>query len=368
MNINFNNTAFFVVIIFIQKSLYCQDIPELLSNENYSCVNVIDNSMRLIPHYHNNNQFDSLNLTLENWEKTCGMSEPLLRFKILFAIKQNNFSEALYDTLSITEYWRNYNKRIKYKSFDGGIPTGYKYLNAYDSFTENFAKNLKIRRSQSTTDVENFFLDLYSDNFYLSYDKIRYGDFMDSKLKQDFHQDIGRWRNIKFSSSIFTGIWLPLGNIKTLGNHPIIGISSGVGYKKWSFDMILEWRFLKSPNYYLVESFDSVYSTNRFFGGLYGVQLGYEIFQKDNTKIFVSAGYGFDSFDSVQIPHPDRPGERHTKTINSRNTNFGFEYRKYHNYTSFWGLGLRYNLVNYDNPNGTDLSGNTINIRLKYGC
>jgi hypothetical protein len=73
---------------------------------------------------------------------------------------------------------------------------------------------------------------------------------------------------------------------------------------------------------------------------------------------------GFDGFDAIETDD-----NRNAKTIGSFNLNLGFAFRhflKKHD-SKYLGIEMRYNWVNYATGGGSDLSGNTITLRLMYG-
>lgn len=329
--------------------------------------------MRLIPYYHKNNQIDSLNHIIEHAENTCGISEPLLRIKILLAIEQNYFSEAIYDKIPITDYWKNYNTRMRSNSYyyynhNQKIITGYDYLMSFDSFTLNLAQNVLQNKSNQITELEMFFVRLYAEKeFFKSYDEIRYGEFTESKLKEDFFEDLGSSKDQRINMALFTGLWIPMGNKSILGNHPKLGFIMGLGSKKLSLDVVMNMRYFNSPNYFQIEKFDSIYTTNSFLGGLFAIQLNGQLFHSQKTQILLSAGVGFEGFSSEEIQDPKDPDETIGLGINSTNMNFGLIFRRYINYITYWGIECRYNIVDYENVNGSDLSGNSMSIRLVYG-
>ncbi|NUO81616.1 hypothetical protein HUU05_16215 [candidate division KSB1 bacterium] len=76
------------------------------------------------------------------------------------------------------------------------------------------------------------------------------------------------------------------------------------------------------------------------------------------------AGLGWDGFDAIESDK-----NRKAKSINSLNVNLGLGYRQFFKpySTHYLSLEGRYNFVNYATHGGSDLSGNTITLRLIYG-
>ena len=162
---------------------------------------------------------------------------------------------------------------------------------------------------------------------------------------------------------VYTGMWIPYGNDRLLGNHPVIGFGSGGG-NKFVFSFTLEFRFADAANSYIVQNKGQNVSTNHFFGGYVGLDLGYNFVSTQRTKFFIVGGTGLDGFDAVD----NTSSKSHDgKSINAFNMNAGLGWRVFTPFGNYIGLEARNNFVNYRNPGGTPLDGNTVTIRLMYG-
>jgi hypothetical protein len=84
------------------------------------------------------------------------------------------------------------------------------------------------------------------------------------------------------------------------------------------------------------------------------------------NEIDLLGGIGLDGMDVLNIGKPEDPN-RITKSLNSLNLNLGIGFRHYFQNRTYWGIEARYNFVNFKNTGGTDLTGNTISIRLNIG-
>ena len=173
---------------------------------------------------------------------------------------------------------------------------------------------------------------------------------------------------------VLTGAWIPYGNNRLLGNHPIVGFGIGGG-NKFIVDVTLECRFIdKSKEYYNVQYKGNNVTTNHFFGGYLGFDGGWNYLTMSRTRFYVLGGLAFDGFDATrptsgtQTTGPQISGKKDdARTINSLNVNAGLGWRVFSSDGSYAGFELRNNFVKYSNPGGTSLDGNTFVVRFLYG-
>jgi hypothetical protein len=90
------------------------------------------------------------------------------------------------------------------------------------------------------------------------------------------------------------------------------------------------------------------------------------MWRKGKSEIDVVGGIGYDGFEAIS---EDVDAGIGSKSINSLNINIGAGYRYYYKKNSgqYVCLQPRINAVNYANKGGSDLSGNTLSIRLIWG-
>jgi len=347
---------------------YAQEVEGLMKRKYIPCDDIIYNSLFLIPEHFERNNMDTVTAIVSYWEKHCGISEPLLRIKILLAINADTLHEKIYNNIPIINYLSYYREMRTNDRPAYNFEPYYLVPPASDSF-DHFTKELalKLRKKKSNSELDNFFLDFYSNNFDNIFFRLQDTLLTNSILKLAYEKEVGRYINLpEWHYSIYSGIWIPTGNIRIVGNHPIIGFQIGLRRKNLLIDGAIDFKFGSSPKTYFVEENDSLYSTTHFFGGFFGVELGYNLINYKTHELDVLTGIGFDGFDALSIGNSKDP-DRIAKSINSLNLNLGIGYRKYFKNKTYIGLEARYNFVNYQNTNGTDLTGNTLTIRLKYG-
>ncbi|MFT6844799.1 MAG: hypothetical protein ACJAUV_000987 [Flavobacteriales bacterium] len=357
----------FNVFAFSQET----NVVELLNKKHIPCVDVFHNSLNLIPDNYNSNNIEVVIAIMQYWQTKCDISEPLLRLKILLAIKADTLNESLLKNAPVLNYLINYrdNKRNEINTMDFHYNHYYRISGEekkFNDFTKKLALEI-IGNKININSLSRFFLDFYSDNFENKLLQLNQDSFPSETLQDDYKKRIQYYNNLTQGHfALYTGFWIPSGNINILGNHPIIGCQGGLKQKKIRVDLAVEFKFLNSQNTYLTVKSDSIYSTNYFFGGYFGAEVGYELLKTNTFEFDFLAGIGWDGFDALSIDQPNSK-EKLSKSINSLNLNFGVGLKKFIIGSSYLGLDVRYNLVDYKNAGGTSLNGNTFSIRIKYG-
>ncbi len=164
----------------------------------------------------------------------------------------------------------------------------------------------------------------------------------------------------------YAGIWIPTGNLSILGNHPYLGFQLGMKVQKLVVSASIALKFANSANKIHVRKDDSIYLTNRFFGGYAGVDFNYSLARKGNHQFDFIGGVGWDFLEVLKVSQPEQD-EDLTQSINGINLNAGVSYKYNFRYWSYIGLDIKYNYVDYQNPGGTDLSGHPITMALVFG-
>jgi len=111
---------------------------------------------------------------------------------------------------------------------------------------------------------------------------------------------------------------------------------------------------------------DSIWNTTHFLGVYIGLDLGYELFRFENISFNLIGGIGYDAFDALEV-NETCSCETSRKSLGSLNLNIGLGNKYYIKNWNYIGVDLKYNIVDYNNPNGTDLSGNAITLNVIFG-
>jgi hypothetical protein len=351
-----------------------QNIPDtLISVDSTGCEYITNNSTNLIMYFYTIQDFDSARIILDYWQTTCGISEPIVRTRILFSILENNFSETLYDS-TIVDYVLNYMTRMDtttnedlyndYKEYFGFVPI----RGEYDYFTQCIADTLLQRIFYNP--MELFYSECYANVLPDAVKEIQLDTIYNkTEFRSYYDQRVDKWKQkADLNLNFFTGIWIPTGNAALLGNHPVLGCQLGAHSQKMTYNLTLAFKLGKSKNEYTIVRDGNTETTDNFFGGYIGADIEREILKLRKNEFSILAGIGYDGFESVLTnTEDDNPDNDVGHSISSINTNFGLGYRHYLSNKSYIGLQGKYNFVNYANIGGTNLSGDIITISLFIG-
>jgi len=368
---------FIALVILLPLALTAQiNLDHLMVEKAPNCEDIAHNSSHLIIRYYEQNKPDSIEMVLNYWQERCGKSEPIMRTKILMAIENRSFSEALYDS-TITGYLLNYAFRMETARPDLAYAYNKLYLGyvpikgKFDNFTVALANKLLPLTQENTTEwlLCSFYADVTANPIQIIQNSNHYSNSM---LYRYYFNEVDKYRfKPDAMYSIYSGVWIPTGNASLLGNHPLIGFQVGMRYKKTLFAANMDFKFINSPNPYLVIRDGELEpeSTKHFFGGYIGGNIEQELFRLNKKNQFdLLAGIAFDGFDAIATNTNDNnPENDKGKSINSLNLNVGAGYKYFFTRNLFLAVQGKYNFVNYKNPGGTNLSGNTFTLTIAMG-
>ena len=369
--------SFLLLVISFQMYGQMEDIESLMTRRYLSCIDIMYNVSYLIPEYYEKGNKDTLQAIMTYWEDHCGMSEEFVRCKIILSIDDGTFNESLYEDnilRMLREYERNntlYNDKIVNWNYYYGGHYGNNYFVHLNKFTVELSKTLL--ETKKLLAVERFFLRIYANDFDQPLLKMLESDELNgTRIKELYLQEKKVRENaMYFHNDWMLGVWIPQGNLDILGVHSFFGYRPGVKYKKIIADLAFGLKFGKTPNTYQVYKNGIIWDTKHFFGGYIGLDAGYELFRLKNNGINLIGGIAWDGFDVLNEKVENSKDNKITKTINSLNMNIGLGYKfhfKNRGYNQrYLGLDIKYNFVNYKNPNGTNLDGNTFTVNLILG-
>jgi hypothetical protein len=347
------------------------ELDKLMTERVPNCEDIDFNSKKLIIKYYSDQKFDSAKLILNYWETNCGISEPIMRTKILFAIQENNFTEAIYDS-TILFYLMNYQDRIKRAE-----PTYYRFVYngesvsrtlEYNKFTQKVADELVGK--QPVNSIELLFCRFYANVIENPFEELQKEAIYDhTKLKSFYNKEIKKFsKRAYIHAGIITGIWVPTGNASLLGIHPVFGIQGGIRYKKMTFDVTLVCRFLKSQNDYIIFKDGMIDTTDHYSGWYAGLDVERELFKFKRNHFDILAGIGYDGFSTIDVNKNDNiTTNDYGYSIGSLNINGGLGYKHSFDNDYYVSVQAKYNFVGYKNSNGTDFTGNCITISVILG-
>lgn len=362
---NSRTISFFVLFVFLFFQLQAQkiDVDRLMSRHIPNCEDITLNCMLLVPAYYNHNQTDTLNALLDYWETNCHISEPLLRIKILLAIKNNVFSESLYPC-SVLDFIDQYRSDVSYLGSSRNNWYHVAGTIGFYNFTRKLAGELK---SKPLSPLESFFADLYSDNFNGIFLRLKGKEFAGTLLQHCYLSTIRECdRKSEGHWALYVGAWYPFDNLNLVGIHPVIGGKLGIKYRRLILDLSVNIKFVNSANSYQVFKNDSLWDTRYFFGAYIGIDAGFEVLRHKKHEIDLIGGLGYEGFDALKNQNSNS-SDKVSVSLSSLNLNFGLGYRFYLSSTTYIGLQGRYNFVNFLNHKGTNLSGNTMEFYILIG-
>ena len=368
-----NSILISLVFLSLVGLTYAEDeseLDKLMTRRALRWEDVSINCSFLVQRYFEDGEYDSIKIILDYWEQKCGLDEPILRMKILHSIFRNTFSEDLYDQDLISyllTYKRNNSEELKGLQNPHSFSFWF-YSRAYypihptfDEFTQKLAyTNLK---NVQEGNVRYLLCKFYSNEFDCVFEGLKSDRYNHTDLKSYYENEVEETLSeTEYHLGFIGGAWFPQGNSKALGIHPTLGFSLGFKQDKILYDFTGILRFLDSSNRYTIEHKGSVIETNDFLGGYIGLDLGYEAYRDRRNEIDFVIGAGYDGFTAYR----NKDDEKDKKDIDSFNFNVGLGYRYYYSdfTTEYIGFQVRTNLVSYYNPGGTNLSGNTVSVRI----
>lgn len=344
---------------------------EFLSQEKYyGCVEYSYNATLAIPRLYEEGKIDSIYMVLDFVEKECQPSSFTRRTRILLKMEEGNFSEKLYDSAILNDfliYRQAMNSIDKYGYEKSWFTSDHPEANRrFDEFCTGLAGRMHEKYPPGT--LEHLLSGFYMGDFPYFFRELKSDSYAGTDLRAYYLEFLGyleeKYKNQGGHLAALVGFWRPLGANGVLGNKPELGFSAGAKWGRRQYDITLLFRFTSAKERYAYRDGNRLDTTNHFFGGYIGLDLGYELFTIGKQQFEIVGGAGYDGFDT-RNSNDDQKGH----SIGSLNLNIGFRHKlyvsRYHDY--YIGFHGRYNLVKYGTDGGSDLSGNTLSIQLIFG-
>ena len=340
------------------------------------CEDISYTALSLIPEFYYKNQKDSIIHFIRYWEEKCGESHFSKEIRVLYEIDREVFDEKEID-LQFFQHLLDQVDYIDYMVFldsnsqvvnilSGAEKSEYYQISEFHLFTSLWAQEILDKHDFTACSDKRDILLAYAgrvDEFFESVGN----NACETILNGFYISEVSRLKSLgEGEFGVLTGIWKPFNNAAALGVHPSLGFYFGHQKGKVLFDITMLMRFVKSPSSYTVVYEDSLISTRHFFGGYIGLDVGYELLRTPFTRVYLLGGIGYDGFEALESD----PGvdDDPSRSIGSLNLNTGLGGKWFLNDSmGYLGLELRYNFVNYNNPGGTDFTGNALSVRLLVG-
>jgi hypothetical protein len=369
-------------------------LEQMMTKRVLSQSDVSLNIASLTPGLYKSNKIDTIKQLIEYYERNYGPGYMVLPLKYLIAIKEREFEEVMKPASSVryisdSDYYKreiigslNFFKETCSKMVRPGFYTDdvrQQYI-PYLSFLGTLAQELKT--TPGLKPAEQFLLRFYAHPMDSVLKQLPTAPFNGTLVQRAWLAEKTKQESpIGFSMGLLTGAWVPTGNLSLLGGHPYLGYVMGGRGNKYSIELDLHFRFLRSKSEYQVIAENNLYNTDYYFGAHIGLDGMYELVRNNKHAFEVLGGAGYDGMDALQSDSKDKNAI--TKSLSSINANVGLGYRIFlsnrNKVTTSWGVSrldkrisylaiqAKYNLLNYKNEGGTSLSGNALTLGIIYG-
>jgi hypothetical protein len=342
-----------------------QDDPDKCRNYHY-------NFERQAPRLYHDQQQDSLLEVIEYIKTECGPAANLEVTRLLLLICKGRFGDSLVGSATIPQM-------LWYRSEQEGL-LGWRewaYLyglsqpidNTHDNFAQFRSALARLASENSVGEPQGQILgQFYGGAFDSAFSRIQSDELWGSSLRRNYDEFVSRVKRLnpaRANVGILIGSWIPQGNNSLLGNHPEIGLQLGGEAKLWRADAIISYRFSPAKREFLVDSLGQLTPTRKFSSWLFGIEGGLKLLDTPVSSTELFGGLGYDVIYSITEAGDPENRVGHGSLAAS----IGFRQRLFLNQRSGWYVGgvIRYSVVGYGNPGGTDLSGNTLTISFVNG-
>jgi len=367
-----------VITMLFFNTIQAQNFDALMTEQHTTCADVTHNSTKLYAKYYSENKTDSLIGLLKYWENKCGITEPIMRGKILTAITNKQYHDSLLSPEIIALIF-NYKYRTEMQesgdySYYNYNEQFYGYIHPdhkFDSITKSQANELILRTKPGS--MEQLLCEFYSGETAPIFRKIQNTNYQNSFLFQKHQEEVSRYKDLTdWHSTWILGTWIPTGALKKMGIHPSIGRQFGVKKGKINYNVSLNVKFLKAKNKYyaLEENTSEPELTDNFFGVHAGFDVERDLLIGSKNELQLLGGFGFESIETLEGNTSESnqdEQEDHNSTIETYNLNIGLGYKYYYNSSHYLGINLKYNVVDYALNHVIDFSGNPITVQFIIG-
>lgn len=331
---------------------------------NVSCEDVNYNAYEIIKRLHAKQETDSLYTFLNYWEKHCGPVEPIESFRLVLDISTRRFDPSRIDSTVFSTLMRYGNTNMSI--FE--VRPWYHPYPYYRSSPPLDSLHLIIQeiagRTYSDNTDEQLILGFYASGN-RSFEQFRNAP-QESQLRRYWEQAYTNSKRLgQGHFALATGVVRYTGNASVFGTRPNLGFILGGKKVRHNFDFILAFRMGPSRREYTFQYEDNEI-THRDWTGMYvGTEYTYDFISTRWIDMGLSGGIAYDRITAITA---DNDFGEDPDFLNSFNKNAGLviKYRVKED-GLYFGLHLRYNWVDYNNPNGTPLDGEYLNIRFVVG-
>lgn len=316
----------------------------------------------------NENKLDSVALVLALWERETGINEAVFRAYAIYLASTDKFPGTLlqYGLLEHAVSWEiRYSLIFENTKEDFFLthPSFFSYLpigSDFDQFTINYARRLINRTTEGS--LARSFMTLYAGDTKEFFHALPKGEHSTTSLGYEFRERYDELIKMPETNlSVNVGGWMPHGPLAEIGLRPSVGVKVGRMYQRFLADIAFDVRFGDSSNDISIPLTDTIWiDVNNFIGARAALEVSYNLIKWQPNAINIFIGGGYEWIDMVKAWH-DRRG----KTFESPSACIGLSYRYFFPNRLNIGVSLAYNMLWFENPNGTPLSGNALTVALQ---
>lgn len=349
------------------------DDAELL--QEYSSADASYLAMWEIPRVVYGDRPDSLLVWLNAWEAAGGPSEPILRLRILGAVWDAAFTEAVYpgspsslmddlvafclapDPTPLTT--GDLSDTLQRSIALGDTPAVARVRRDFSEFSPAFADQLLPHVPADSP--EEFFCLLYSGRTDQAWALLAGDRLEGTTLKALRDRRVGTLESkMPTFVAVEGGAWSSFNQYTFAGNHALVGLQAGVRRGPWFARMVLETRLGRTERSYLVRSGDILGISDRFNALLVGGELGRSLPLWGPLSLEGFGGIGLDSV---------KPLKDEDLVLGALHLNLGAGLHADLDAKAQWfaTATLRREWIRPRNTDGTDLWGDAWSVRLSVG-
>ncbi len=369
----------------IMKNAHAQeiDIEAVIEKHSIACSDIAFSASKLIPEYHRSRRSDTLTTLLRYWEEHCGITEPMMRFSILWQIQAREFNDEWLPAL-LPEFLYDYqdaalaeDESLANFYFDFEAWAYFPLYPGYNDYTRALA--WELQQLPDISAAEKFFTLFYSHGFEEAMEQLSSGVLSGTTIDSLFLQRESELQEMQkaekderqqqgtlpgFHVGFKFGTWMPTDKLKQLGSHPQLGILAGRNTENALLQLQLSLGFLEAPQAYTAEIGGTLYETTDFLQVYAGIHTGFDMLSNPRHSLYITGGVGYDGID----PRNNAEREEGVKgMIHALNINAGITYHRIFEGNRFFSIIVKHNFVDYRNNGGSDLSGNVVSIGIGYG-
>ena len=352
-----------------------QSVEQQMTTKRVECRDVFMNTAATISKLYDAKEYDSIRVAVAVIQQYCDNNgAAVVYINTLLDIQQTMFNVSSLDSgVRLNTLLEEYPMTIKYLRRGGYSVNRYQYYH-YPGYEKDFYALVArwandLLQKPVLTPEETFICNVLAGNIKHPEAELRAHKSTYPELYALLQKNYGDARSQHAGVfTITTGMWMPSGNLSVLGTHPAIGFQAGGRGKSNELDLTINFKFIKTPNEYVVLRSDSLYSLHHFFGGYIGLDYSHYFYHSVKFEAGLMGGIGYDGFD-IADPGDNDHSEDYLKPfgIGSLNLNTGFRVNYFFNPKFFIGIIAKYNYLNYGNKGGTNMKGNAFSIDLVIG-